>query len=325
MLIFCFIKNKIILFCFLFIKLKNQTPLFILSIKNSKRESLIKKRLNFLRVKYKFFYALNPTNRISYSILKKKYDKKKCLNELGRDMSYSEISCAEGHLRIYKYIVKKNISNAVIMEDDCYPSKYLLDWLKLNSFFKKKNYGLIMIYHSFGLVNKKPEELILKRFSLHKTCFTLPYATCYQISKRVCNYILSRNRKISRLADWPINFYNTKIKQYALLPYVVSVYHNHANTSFHKEIWLNFKKKRKISKIIPFYNLIVALYYLFHIPFFLRIYKNYSYYKEVYLLKKIFYLKNLFSNNYINLEVTYKNKIFYSKDLIKNVRKILHF
>jgi len=305
--------------------LKNQTPLFILTIKNSNRETLIKKKLNDLRISCKFFYALNPNNNISYNILKKKYDKKKCFNELGRDMSYSEISCAEGHLRIYKYIVKNNISNAVIMEDDCYPSKSFFDFLKLNNFFKKKNYDFIMIYHSFGIVNKKPKELIFNRFSLHKTCFTIPYATCYQISNRVCKYILIRNKKISRLADWPINFYKTKIRQYVLLPYVVSVRHNHANTSFHKEIWLNFKKKRRIRKIIPFYNLIVALYYLLHIPFFLRIYKNYSYYKEVYLFKKIYYIKNLFSKNYIDLEMIHKNKIFYPKDLIKNQKKILHF
>jgi glycosyl transferase family 25 len=289
--------------------LKSRIPVFVLTIKNSQRESLIKKRLNFLRINYKIFYAIDGKNKDNFKILRHKYNQKKSLNELGRNMTYTEISNAEGHLRIYKYILNNNILNAVIMEDDCYPSKNLSEWLKLDTFFsKKKEYDVIQIYHSFGLAYKKPHELILDRFYLHKTCFTLSYTTCYQITKRACKYILSRNKKISRLADWPINFYNSKLNQFVALPNLVSLHFNHLNTSHNQEAWKNFDKMEKIKKFVPLYNTITALYFLFHIPFFLKKYKSYSYYKEKYLLPKIFFFKALFSNNYINLKSNSKNE-----------------
>mgnify|MGYP001143728405 FL=1 len=57
-----------------------------------------------------------------------------------------------------------------------------------------------------------------------------------------------------------------------------------------------------LKKIIPFYGVLTALYFLSHIPFIFSSGKNYSYYKEKFLMKKIIYLKSLFSaNNYIDI------------------------
>jgi len=299
--------------------LKKKLPLFVLTIKNSKREFLIKKRLNFLKIKYKIFYAIDGRNVKNYKILDKHFNKKKCLNELGRSMSRTEISNAEGHLRIYKYIIKRNILSAIIMEDDCYPSKELCNWMKLDFFLRNKNYEIIQIYHSDGFAHKKPSEVISLQYFLHKTCSTLPYTTCYQITKKACEYITIRSKKISRLADWPVNFYNTKISQFVVLPKLVSLHFNHINTSHNKKAWTNFTKMEKIKKFLPFYNFITALYFLLHIPFLSRKYKNYSYYKEKYLLPKIYFLKNLFLNSYINLKNISKDKNFYPSDL-KNVQ-----
>jgi GR25 family glycosyltransferase involved in LPS biosynthesis len=305
-------------------KLK-KTPVFVLTVKNSKREYLVKKRLKSLKINYKIFYAIDGKNQNNFKILYKKYNKKKCLNELGRDMTYTEISNAEGHLRIYKYIINKNISNAVIMEDDCYPSKLLCDWLKLDYFFSKKKYDIIQIYHSFGLVYKKSLELILDKFFIYKACFPLPYTTCYQITQKACKYITDRNKRVSRLVDWPINFHSNKIKQHVVLPYIVSLRSDHISTSYQKVSWMHHHKLEKIKKIIPFYDIITAIYFLTHIPFLMNICKNYLYYKEKFLLKKIFYIKNLFSDNYINLETTLKKENFYPADIKKNARKSLFF
>lgn len=282
--------------------MKKKINVFVLTVKNSYREHIIRKRLNFLKINYKIFYAIDGRDPDNFKVLHNKYNKEDCLNVLGRDMTYTEISNAEGHLRIYKHIIKKKILNAVIMEDDCYPSKILCDWLNLGYFFQKKNYDIIQIYHSFGIVYKKPLEIIFDKFFLHKSCFTLSYTTCYQITKKACEYILSRNKKISRLADWPINFHDSKLSQFVVLPRLVSLHYNHLNTSHNKEAWENFNKIEKIKRFIPFYNFLTLLYFLLHIPFVLKKYKNYSYYKEKYLLPKIFAMKNLFSNNYINLK-----------------------
>jgi glycosyl transferase family 25 len=283
------------------LKFKQKIPVFVLTIKKSVRAAKIKKRLNILKIKFKFFYAIDGRDPSNHQILQKKYDRRKCLKILGKDLSYPEISCAEAHLRIYKYIVNKNISNAIIMEDDCNPSKFLKDWLGLNLELFKKKYDLIQLYHSFGIVYKKPTEITSRKFSLHRACFNIPYATCYQITKNACNYIIKRNKKISFAADWPINFTTGKIRQYVILPQLAFLETNHMSTSFQKIKWKRFSMFNSIKKKIPFYNFLTAIYFLFHVPYFLGLYKNYDYYKQNFLLRKIFYIKSLFSNDYINL------------------------
>lgn len=299
---------------------KQITPVFLLTIKNSKRERLIKNKLNSLKIRYKVFYAINGHDTKNSKILNRFYDSRKCLNEIGRDMKLTEISNAEGHLRIYKYIVQKNIANAVIMEDDCYPSKILIDWLNLSKIFNKKNFDIIQLYHSFGLVCRN-SQIIISKFSIFKSCSVLPYTTCYQISKKACKYILKKNKKISRLVDWPINFHEKKIFQYAALPYLVSLTYNHAETSYQKNLWQNFSILKKIKKFIPFYALFTAFYFFSHFSYFFGFCRNYIYFKEKYLWNKICYIKSIFSINYLNLEATLKNRSYYPKDLIKNAKK----
>jgi glycosyl transferase family 25 len=299
-------------------------PVFILTLKNSTREKNLRKRLDLLKINYKIFYAINGREEKNFKILDRKYNSIKCKQTVGREMTYTEISNAEGHLRIYNYIIKKKILNAVIMEDDCWPSKILSQWLKLRFFFNKRNYDIIQIYHSFGLVYKEPIKII-SGFSIYRACFSIPYTTCYQISLRACKFILNNNKKISQLVDWPIYFHKVNIKQFVVLPYLASLHHNHFKTSYQSKLWKRFQIIKNLKKIIPFYNFITALYFLSHLPFFFGIFKNYSYYKEKYLLRKVFYIKNIFSNNYINLENTFSNQDYYPKDLKKNIDKLKIF
>jgi glycosyl transferase family 25 len=297
------------------------TPVFLVTFKESKRQKIIKEKLNSLKIKYKIFYAIGGEDPNNFKTLDKLCDHNITKKITGKRLKYTAISNAECHLRIYKYIVKNNINNAVIMEDDCHPSKILLRWLKLKNLFKDKKYDLIHIYHNFGLVFKNSSQFLDNKFLLYKTCYTLPYTTCYQISKRACNYILKKNKKISLGSDWPVNFYKTNLKQFAVLPYIASVVYNHEDTSYSKNQWRKFYLIAKIKKFIPFYNILTALYFILHIPFILRNYKNYEYYKENFLLRKIFYIKSLFSNNYINLQAATKNNFYYPLDLLENFKK----
>jgi GR25 family glycosyltransferase involved in LPS biosynthesis len=287
--------------------MRNKTPVFLLTVKNSLREKQIKKRLKFLGIVYKTFYAIDAKISSNHKILNKIFDIKKCKYVMGRPMNFVEISNAECHLRIYKYILSKNILNAIVMEDDCYPYKFFKKWLDLDNVFSKKNFDVIQLYHSFGLVFKKPEMTINKKFFLHKTCFTLPYTTCYQISLKACKYILKRNKKIFRTGDWSINFSEKQLTQFACLPRIVTLCRNHESTSSQANIWKRYKKIELIKKYFPFYDVFSNLYYLLHIPFFLRIYKDYNFFKEVYWFKNYYFFENFLFNKYLNLK--YKKSI----------------
>ncbi len=118
--------------------MSNKTPVFLVTLKNSKREKIIRKRLNFLKINYKVFYCIGGENPDKHKLLDSLSNQKKAINVYGRPLSYKEISNAECQLRIYKYILKNKISNAIVMEDDSYPSKIFSDWLKLSNFFRNK-------------------------------------------------------------------------------------------------------------------------------------------------------------------------------------------
>ena len=297
-------------------------PVFVLTVKNTSREAQIRKRLNFLKINFKFVYAINGYNKINYKYLNKIYDKNTSFRLLGRYLTYPEISNAEGHLRICKLIIRKKINNAIIMEDDCYPSKELKQWLKLSYYFNNKNFDIIQLYHKFGLASKKPVQIV-KNFSIYRTCFSIPYATCYQISIKACKLFVKKNKVITRNADWPIDLYNSTLKQFIALPFVTSVHFDHEKTSCQKYLWDGYRSVKKIKNIIPFYNILSAIYYILHIPFIFGKFKDYSFYKENYLLRKIYFVKNLFSKKYINLEKTFYYKKYYPNDLQINLKKLI--
>jgi len=54
--------------------LKNQIPIFILTYRGSKREPLIKKKLDNLDLKYKLIYGLNAKINKNKKILNSYYD-----------------------------------------------------------------------------------------------------------------------------------------------------------------------------------------------------------------------------------------------------------
>lgn len=277
------------------------TPVYLLTIRNSKREFIIKKKLDLLKIKYKIFYAIDGRDPVNFGTLDRYYDSKKSHYHLGREMTYFEKSCAEGHQRIYKYIIKKNIKNAVIIEDDCKPSKLLLKWLNLNDYFKKNEYDIIQIFHSFGKVYKSSCRKIMN-FSIYQSCFVIPYTTCYQISQNACRHIVKKNKKIGRLVDWPINIHEGKIKQYVVMPDLVSLFPDHMTTSAQVDLWKFHSFLKLLKKIIPFYDVFTTIYYFSHLPYIFSSARDYSYYKEKFLMKKIFYIKALFSSNeYIDI------------------------
>ena len=54
------------------------------------------------------------------------------LKNIGRKLADSEIGCAASHLKAYNYVIKNKIEQAIIMEDDSFPSEFLYQWLKNN-------------------------------------------------------------------------------------------------------------------------------------------------------------------------------------------------
>jgi GR25 family glycosyltransferase involved in LPS biosynthesis len=301
--------------------MRQLTPIIILTLKNSLRERIIVKRLKYLRLRFKIIYGIEAKYNKNHKILIKNYNKKKSEISANRKLSYGDIACAYGHLKIYKYIVKNKIPSAIIMEDDAWPSKYFKRWLKCDL----KDFDIIQFISPFGFVKKKP-YLKKNNFRIHNALTKLATTTCYQINLKTAAYILKfTDGKVCNVADWPIQFSNGNIKQYLTLPFLSSIYFSHTKTSSNSKLQNKFINRLKLKKILPCYNFFVSLYYLSHIPYFIFNSGNYNYYKEEYLLRHFYNIYNLIFNNLINIENIFFKKKLYSYDLRANVQKLKNF
>jgi GR25 family glycosyltransferase involved in LPS biosynthesis len=301
--------------------LRQKIPIYLLTTKKTKRKKRIIQRLKKLKLNYKIIYGLDAKNVKDQKLLIKNYNKTEAIKNANRELSFYDIACADGHLKIYKEIVKNKIKSAIIIEDDCFLSKKIYQWVRINqnNFIK---YDIIQFFAPDGFLSNDKLAKINNKFIIYKSASKLSTTTCYQINLKTCSYILKKtNKKVCSVADWPLNFQVDKIKQFMVLPFIACLQSNHLNTSSNSVVHLNRIKRLYIKKFLFFYNFISALYYILHIPFIFKNNINYNYYKEEYFVRKIVYLKSLFIKNYINIESILKYKIFYSKDLRVNLLK----
>jgi GR25 family glycosyltransferase involved in LPS biosynthesis len=313
--------------------LKKKIPIIVITIKNSLREKNIVTRLNYLKLNYKLFYSIDGNNPKNYYFLKKKYNRTISENIRSKKMTYQEISIAYAHLEIYKYIVRNKIPAAVIMEDDCYPSKDLVNWVDC-SYEEINNLDIISFYAISGYLEKKPHFVTANKFKIFKACTHIPNATCYQINLKACKYMLKKSKgKVFAVADWPVLFSKGELNLYCVIPLIAGLHHDHLSSATNKALWQNRNYLKSIKKFIIFYDILTAIYYVLHIPILigknvwggsgLNLDLKYSFYREYYLDKKIFYIKNLLSKKFIRLEKYEYDKVFYARDLHENLELLI--
>lgn len=299
--------------------MKQIIPIYLLTTKDSVRKKTVINRLKKLKLDFHIVYGLNAKNLKDKEILKSFYNKEKSKKNTNRNLNFFDIACSYGHLKIYKELINKKITAAVIMEDDCFPSKKLYDWVRI-SLEATSKYDIIQFCAPDGYLYNKEIEKIDKFFNIYKSATKLTTTTCYQINLKTCHFILKKtNNKVCSTADWPINFLTDNIKQYFVLPFISSVISSHLESTTNLNIQVARIKRQKIKEKIPCYKFFSALYYLLHIPFLLRGKIDYNFYREEYLSRKTIYLKSFVVNKFFNIENINKNKSFYFYDLRKNL------
>lgn len=293
--------------------MKNQIPIFILTYRGSKREPLIKKKLNNLKLKYNLIYGLNAKIKKNQDILNSLFDLNRSKKIFKKKLDLYDMACSYGHMKIYKQIKKKNLKYAIIMEDDCSPRPHFVQWAHLKKKYMK-NFDFIQFYTNSGLIYKKIFLNIDNKFFIHKAFSHLPLASCYQINLKTCNYLLKYYKNsIFQTSDFPGNYMLKNIKQYFVLPQIASIDEWHLQTSTNSKIWDSINYFTKIKNILPFYNFFNSAITILHIPYLFFFYKKYSYnyYKKYFLLLKWNIFKNYFLRKYININSLINNKSKY--------------
>jgi GR25 family glycosyltransferase involved in LPS biosynthesis len=294
-------------------------PVFVISLKKSPRVNILKKRLKNIKINYKIFNAINGKKLEIEKKLYLIYSKKQTIKNIGRDLTPPEIGAAASHLAIYNYIIKKNINQAIVMEDDAYPSRLLYDWIKNN--ITVGNNEILSFYSapSNSFIKKKPKKIILKKkIGIHSFVTHAYNSSCYQINNFTCKKIIKLTKnKVIGLPDWPFLINKDYIELSVTIPFISAP--NDRGISYLKtERNKLLKKNISIKKIIPkkIISFLRYFYYLSYLAFFfMKTSKDFYY--EHFFQKYFFKVVNFFTKKYLETNKIFFDEKYYYHDIQK--------
>lgn len=97
-------------------------PIFCVNLlrASERKQQIIKQWIDYLGLNINFWIAYDrrdiQNNKYIYH-----YDSKKAINFLNRELSFGEIACATTFISLYEHLLKTNIDEVIIMEDDISP------------------------------------------------------------------------------------------------------------------------------------------------------------------------------------------------------------
>jgi hypothetical protein len=311
--------------------MSKRAEIFIMSMKNSPRLVILKKKLKEIGIdQFKVFYGNDGSTKKKRSIVYSLYDKKKVKYNLGREMTFNEIGAEYTTIRIYKYILKHKVKNAIIMFDDVYPSFEFQKWLNSKIFLKGPK--IISFFCAPpGFLEKKPLKILTNlNISLHLATTHLFAGWCFQVNIAFCRrYLKVTNGKICGASDFPFNFKKAGISIFLTLPYLlfpndrgVSYLRKERNRIDKSIIPLNIKEEIKKFNILN--NILIFCRIIWYVSFIGYFFKKCSltYYKEYFFSKYVTYLINFISSNYISINKIYNKLETYPPDLKKFIKHL---
>jgi hypothetical protein len=308
--------------------MSHKAKLFILSMKNSPRLIILKKRLKELGIKnYKIFYGTDINIKNRKKFIYPQYNKKIAESYIGRSMTINEIDCELTAMKVYKYIIKKKIKNAIVMHDDVYPSKFFKKWIDIKFFLTGPN--IIGFFCAPpGFLQKKESVKFSKnlKISLHSAKTHVFIGWCVQINYDFCkHYMRITKGMVCGLNDFAFNFKRAGIGVFQTIPYLVYPddkglsYIRNERDNLEKPLLSNSIKKKFIIK-----EIVILFRTIWHATFVGYFFKKCSlnYYKEYYFEKYKIYFINFFSRIYININEIYNDEKNYPKEFKKIVKFI---
>jgi GR25 family glycosyltransferase involved in LPS biosynthesis len=297
-------------------------PIFIISLKNNQRRKNIIKRLKEINVKFSIIKGIDGNLYHKKKKLDLIYNRNQTIKNINRELAPPEIGSAASHLKIYKLIIKKNIQQSIIMEDDAFPSKFLFNWIK--NYIKVPNNSITSFYaYENGFLEKKATKILFnKKIAIHQSSTHIFNNSCYQINKATCQKIIDITKgKVCGFADWPFRIKKNKIKLFVTIPFLSII--DDKGDSYVREFRKNFVKSNLfLKKILPkkIINFLRIFYYLTCLPLFFKKNQNKDFYYEFFFNKEFAKIKNFFFNCYLDLNKIYFDKDYYWSDL----KKYLH-
>ena len=143
-------------------------PIFIISLKNSSRREIIAKHLRSLNLDFEFFDAVYGKELSEEELAKIDFDFYPKEHHSPKPLTLGEIGCAISHIKLYEHIVKNNIPEAIILEDDAIvPHNF--EKILLSALHKIPKKGdILFLFHGkakvYPFMRNLPERYRLARY-----------------------------------------------------------------------------------------------------------------------------------------------------------------
>lgn len=212
---------------------KQKIPIWLLNLKrDNDRLSFMQGQLDDLNIAYEVIEAIDGTGLSEQEL--SRYSPKAAIHSCGRRLGFGEIGCALSHAKIWERIVKEQIPEVLVLEDDVKISPSLFKVLENRALFPA-DYEFINFMTDVRQVPFGPFIFDIYRIARHQG-----YAN------RACLYLITGNgaEKLMRTV-YPIRWaadgltgrtYLTDLVSYGLHPNVAVL------GDFESSIWKNEKE-----------------------------------------------------------------------------------
>jgi glycosyl transferase, family 25 len=135
---------------------------------------------------------------------------------LFRNITDAELACALSHQNIYREIISRGLSVAIVLEDD---AELCDGFWEVVASFDPARMELLLLDHNRARVRPGTDVELSPGFSAHRIALPPFRTTGYAISHSGADFLLRACDKIAMTADWPADI--ARIRTYAIWPRVV--------------------------------------------------------------------------------------------------------
>ncbi|WP_039017052.1 glycosyltransferase family 25 protein [Halocynthiibacter namhaensis] len=197
--------------------INKQLHIFILTLKDaSERRSSLIEALEEMNLSYELWFGVDGRNGLpaEYEAVIDRFDAQK---KLRRELADAEFACALSHNEIYKSIVDRGITSAIILEDDaCIGAGFK----KLTHALMSSPCELLLLDHKKARVAWRDVLQINTDLKAYRVVLPPELTTGYYITQAGAVKMLAATGKISGVADWPCDISTLDCR--ALMPRTVT-------------------------------------------------------------------------------------------------------
>ncbi len=197
--------------------MSQQPNIYILSLSDGEmRRSALIQQLEEMGLNYNIWDAIDGRQGLPEQYVSL-IDRERARQRMGRNMSDTEFACALSHRAMQQDILNRNLSGALILEDDAILTE---DFQGILSLLPLEGQDLTLLYHKGGYAWRRADP-ISQEHNIYRIALHPNGAVAYYITQAAAARMIDANTPVQYVADWPLDL--SRISACILQPRPVEV------------------------------------------------------------------------------------------------------